>query len=96
MMEGVALMINVLLLPDASSLALLDITVDSSAKTITAVAATTSPQASCPACQQPSSNVQSRYVRTLADLPCGGSTGPLARSSTPLLVSQCRMSPPDF
>ena len=65
-------MINVLLLPDASSLALLAITVDSSAKTITAVAATTSPQASCPACQQPSSKVQSRYVRTLADLPCSG------------------------
>jgi transposase len=72
MIEGVALMINVLLLPDASSLALLDITVDSSAKTITAVAATTAPQASCPACQQPSSKVQSRYVRTLADLPCSG------------------------
>jgi transposase len=72
MMEGVALMINVLLLPDASVLALLDITVDSSAKTITAVAATTSPQASCPVCHQPSSKVQSRYVRTLADLPCSG------------------------
>jgi len=65
-------MINVLLLPDASALALLDITVDSSAKTITAVASTTSAQASCPVCHQPSSKVQSRYVRTLADLPCSG------------------------
>ena len=72
MMEGVPLMRNVLLLPDASVLALLDITVDASAKTITAVASTISPEASCPVCQHPSSKVQSRYVRTLADLPCSG------------------------
>ena len=71
-MEGGPLMINVLLLPDASVLALLDITVDASTKTITAVARTTSLEASCPVCQHPSSKVQSRYVRTLADLPCSG------------------------
>ncbi|MGZ3615974.1 MAG: transposase family protein, partial [Ktedonobacteraceae bacterium] len=63
---------NVLLLPDASVLALLDITVDASAKTITAVASTISPEVRCPVCQHPSSKVQSRYVRTLADLPCSG------------------------
>ena len=56
MIEGGALMRNVLLLPDASRLALLAIPVDSSAKTIPAVAATTAPQARCPACQQPCSN----------------------------------------
>ena len=72
MMEGVPLMRNVLLLPDASVLALLDITVDASAKTITAVASTISPEVRCPVCQHPSSKVQSRYVRTLADLPCSG------------------------
>ena len=71
-MEGVPLMRNVLLLPDASVLALLDITVDASAKTITAVASTISPEVRCPVCQHPSSKVQSRYVRTLADLPCSG------------------------
>ncbi len=65
-------MTNVLLLPDASVLALVDITVDAPTKTITAVASTTSPEASCPVCHQPSSKVQSRYVRTLADLPCSG------------------------
>jgi transposase len=65
-------MINVLLLPDASVLTLLDMTVDAPSRTITAVAATTSPQASCPVCHQPSSKVQSRYVRRLADLPCSG------------------------
>jgi hypothetical protein len=37
-MEGVALMINVLLLPDASVLTLLDITIDPLSRTITAVA----------------------------------------------------------
>jgi transposase len=65
-------MINVLLLPDASVLTLLDITIDASARTITAVAATTSPEAACPVCHQPSGKVQSRYRRTLADLPCSG------------------------
>ena len=49
---------NVLLLPDASVLALLDITVDASAKTITAVASTISPEVRCPVCQHPSSKVQ--------------------------------------
>jgi hypothetical protein len=70
--EGVPLMINVLLLPDASVLTLLDITVDAPTRTITAVAATTSREASCPVCHHPSRKVQSRYVRTLADLPCSG------------------------
>jgi hypothetical protein len=71
-MEGVPLMINVLLLPDASQLTLLDMTVGAPSKTITAVAATTSREARCPVCHRPSSKVQSRYVRTLADLPCSG------------------------
>ena len=65
-------MINVFLLPDPSALALLDVTLDAPTRTLTAVARTTSPEARCPICQQLSSKVQSRYVRTLADLPCSG------------------------
>jgi transposase len=71
-MEGVALMINVLLLPDASVLTLLNITRETPSRTITAVAATTSQEGSCPVCHHLSSKVQSRYVRTLADLSCSG------------------------
>src|SRR5436309_1161203 len=72
MMKGVPLMTNIVLLPDPSVLALLALTVDAATKTITAVASTTSPEARCPVCQQLSSKVQSRYARTLADLPCSG------------------------
>jgi transposase len=65
-------MASVLLLPDSSLLTLLRIEVDEHVKTITATATTTAPTACCPLCQQPSRRVQSRYVRTLADLPCSG------------------------
>ena len=30
------------------------------------------PSAACPLCQQPSEQVHGEYVRTVADLPCGG------------------------
>jgi transposase len=65
-------MTNVLLLPDPTVLALIDIDVDESTKTITAYAMTTAPEARCSVCQQPAYRVQSNYVRTLADLPCSG------------------------
>jgi transposase len=65
-------MTNVLLLPDPTALALVDIEHDASTNTITAFALTTSPEAQCPVCGQPAHRVQSKYVRTLADLPCSG------------------------
>jgi len=65
-------MISVLLLPDAAVLALIDLEVGEATKTITAFAVTTAREAICPLCQQPASRLQSRYVRTLADLPCSG------------------------
>ncbi len=65
-------MASVLLLPDPTVLALIDLEMDKVTKTITAFAMTTSPEANCPLCGQPAHRVQSRYVRTLADLPCSG------------------------
>lgn len=63
---------DVLFLPDANGLTLLDVEIDPSTERITFRARTTSPEATCPICQQPSTSVQSRYCRTLADLPCFG------------------------
>jgi transposase len=65
-------MASLLVLPDPTVFALERIEVDPHHNTITATATTTAPQACCPRCQQPSHQVQSRYVRTLADLPCSG------------------------
>jgi len=65
-------MTSVLLLPDPAVLALVDLEIDAATNTITAFAVTTSPEAKCPLCHQPASRVQSRYVRTLVDLPCSG------------------------
>jgi len=65
-------MTSVLLLPDSAVLALVALEVDESIKTIIATAQTTSSEAKCPLCQQPAYRVQSRYVRTLADLSCCG------------------------
>ena len=42
------------------------------AEEITLTLRTTSPTASCPSCGTPSSHIQSRYTRTLRDLPSGG------------------------
>src|SRR2546421_6745222 len=42
------------------------------AEEITLTLRTTSPTASCPSCGTQSSPIQSRYTRTLRDLPCGG------------------------
>ncbi len=39
---------------------------------ITLTVHTTSPTASCPSCGTESSRIQSRYIRTLRDLPCAG------------------------
>jgi len=65
-------MTSVFLLPDPAALALVAIEIEETTKTITATAQTTSPEARCPVCQQPAHRVQSKYVRTLADLPCSG------------------------
>jgi transposase len=40
--------------------------------TITLIVTTIQPRASCPRCHQPSRRVQSRYMRTVADLPWQG------------------------
>lgn len=71
-MEGVHPMAHVLLLPDAAELELSSIEFDESTKILVATALTTAQTARCPACQQPSKRVHSRYIRTLADLPCSG------------------------
>lgn len=42
------------------------------AEEITLILRTTSPMASCPSCGTQSSHIQSRYTRTLRDLPSGG------------------------
>lgn len=65
-------MVQVLLLPDPTLFALCQIEVDEVKKTITAWAVATAPQAHCPLCGVAAHRVQSRYVRTLADLPCSG------------------------
>ena len=65
-------MVQVLLLPDPSVFVLSKIEVDEGANTITALAVATAPQAICLLCQQVACRVQSRYIRTLADLPCCG------------------------
>jgi len=43
-------------------------------QTITLIVTTIQPRASCPRCQQFSTRVHSRYVRTVADLPWLGIT----------------------
>ena len=65
-------MASMLPLPDPALFALVRLEVDECLKTITATATTTAPEARCPLCHQPSRRVQSRYGRTLADLPCLG------------------------
>ncbi len=65
-------MASVLLLPDPTLFELVDLEIDEGSSLITARARTTSPDANCPVCGQLASRVQSRYVRTLADLPCSG------------------------
>ncbi len=65
-------MTSVLLLPDPAVLALVSIEINKEASTITATAKTTGSVAHCPVCGQEADRVHSRYVRTLADLPCSG------------------------
>ncbi len=65
-------MASVFLLPDPTVLTLVDLEVDGATQTITALAQTTSHEVPCPVCGQTAWRVQSRYVRTLADLPCCG------------------------
>src|SRR2546423_15431622 len=65
-------MSSVLLLPDSAVLALVSVEVNEEEKMITATARTTSREGKCPICQQLAHRVQSKYVRTLADLPCSG------------------------
>ncbi len=63
---------SLLFLPDPTQLALVDIEVDEGTKTVTATVVTTAHEAPCPLCQHTASRIHSRYVRTLADLPCAG------------------------
>src|SRR5438270_11027728 len=60
------------LLPDTAELRLDHLI--SEPDSLTIVVATARPTACCPACQQPSTRVHSRYVRSLADLPWSGTT----------------------
>ena len=63
-------MVSLLLLPDPTVLALVNVEVNEEANLITATAQTTSREAKCPLCQQLAQRVHSKYVRILADLPC--------------------------
>jgi transposase len=65
-------MASLLLLPDATKLALTSIEFDEPTRTIVATALTPTHEACCPLCQQASCKVPSRSVRILADLPCSG------------------------
>lgn len=65
-------MASLLVLPDPTQLALVNVEVDEEEKTVTAVAVTTAQEAICPLCQSTASRIHSRYVRTLADLSCSG------------------------
>ncbi len=65
-------MASTLLLPDPTILALVSVEVNEEAKMITAIARTTAREANCPVCGCPADRVHSKYVRTLADLPCSG------------------------
>ena len=58
------------LLPDPTCLHLR--LLDASTSTITAIVATTSPEAACPLCHRASTRIHSRYVRQIADLPWMG------------------------
>ena len=58
------------LLPDPTSLHLP--LLDASSAAITAVVTTTSEEAQCPLCHRGSTQIHSRYVRQIADLPCMG------------------------
>ena len=60
------------LLPDTAELRLDHMI--SEPDSLTIVIATARPSACCPVCQQPSTRVHSRYVRSLADLPWSGAT----------------------
>lgn len=57
------------LLPDTATLQCTDLTYTD--QQITLSLTTTTTVSLCPSCQQPSSHVRSRYMRTLADLPWG-------------------------
>jgi hypothetical protein len=63
---------STLLLPDPAVLALVSVEVNEEAKMITATAKTTSREAHCPVCRHSADRIHSKYVRTLADLPCSG------------------------
>lgn len=63
-------MLAELLLPGPPDLRLDALDLDSDGRAMTVVASTTQPEAECPVCGQPSCHVQSRYRRTLEDLPC--------------------------
>ncbi|SRR5579884_44942 len=65
-------MASVLLLPDSAVLTLVSIEVNEEAKMITATAKTTGSVANCPVCGHSAHRVHSKYLRTLADLPCSG------------------------
>src|SRR5262249_30814156 len=58
------------ILPDPACLHLLGLSAD--AATITATVRTTATTARCPLCDQPATQVHSRYTRRLADLPWHG------------------------
>lgn len=63
-------MLAALFLPDPTVLALEQI--DLQAQQITLIIRTTASEVSCPTCAQPSRRVHSRYIRSVADLPCAG------------------------
>jgi len=65
-------MAQVLLLPDPALFLLEKVEVDTVTNTILAFARVTASHAACPLCHVTACRVQSRYVRTLADLPCSG------------------------
>lgn len=72
MMEGVLLMKDAVFLPKTMAFSLMDVAVDPVTEQMAAYATSTSPEAACPVCGQTSARVQSRYTRTLADLPWAG------------------------
>lgn len=54
-------MASVLLLPDATVLALVSVEVNEEAKMITATARTTSREIKCPVCEHPADRIHSNY-----------------------------------
>lgn len=57
------------LLPAGDALKLVEVSVDDPTRVVTLVIQSVEPHPLCPACGQPASKTQSRYVRTMADLP---------------------------